>query len=59
MASKSTFKTAFVFTGGGRYREVDEEWLLKKVLEGHDRRAVAALGSERAGVETAYVKEVP
>ena len=32
--------TAFVYVDPGRYEEVDSEWLLEEVLEGHDRRAV-------------------
>src|SRR3954454_12624911 len=31
--------TAFVYVDPHRYEEVDAEWLLEKVLEGHDRRA--------------------
>jgi hypothetical protein len=32
--------SAFVYVDPHRYEEVDPEWLLEKVLEGHDRRTL-------------------
>lgn len=51
--------TAFVYVDPKRYREVDPEWLLEKVLEGYDWRAVAELREKYADAEADCAEEVP
>jgi hypothetical protein len=51
--------TAFVYTDPDRYREVEPEWLLEKVLEDYDWRAVAELRDEYREREADRAEEVP
>lgn len=50
--------TAFVYLDRERYREVEPEWLLEKVLEGYDWRAIADLRAEFANEEAGNAEEI-
>lgn len=38
--------SAFIYVDPHRYEEVDPEWLLEKVLEGHDRRVAQSTADD-------------
>jgi hypothetical protein len=51
--------TAFVYVDRDRYREVEAEWLLEKVLENYDWRVAAELLDEYREREASGAEEVP